>query len=267
MPENTPSLQEQPSETPTEAPISTEPATDDVMEARLAQLAEQQRTYDEAINQVRTLMTYQTQAQMPQPKPLDPDKILTDPTGYQSDLLGNIAGAMQAVMGQDRASTFDALSVSAKHLSRGDPKVSSVWDKYGTEIEALGSSGAIDPRLRGSKEFWDKAAKVVQAEHLDDVIQERAQALAAELRSGGVEPGSGSYGASDPADSSVMDKLRESPYGKTLLEKYGERGVLRNVEKLGVTLDKYADMVIDTNIVVNPSNPSEWHNRDLMRGR
>ena len=214
-------------------------------------------------------MTYQTQAQGFQPQPvkvLDPDKILTDPTGYQTDLLGNIAGAMQTVLGQDRASTFEALAVSAKHLSRGDPKAAPVWDKYGAEIEALGSSQSIDPRLRGSKEFWDKAAKVVQAEHLDDIVAERAQALASEMRSSGVETGAGSYGASDPTASTAFDKIRESPYGKTLLAKYGERGILRNVEKLGVTLDKYAAMIADTNVVANPNNPSEWHNRDLMRG-
>jgi hypothetical protein len=211
-------------------------------------------------------MTTQTAYQPPQPKQLDPDKILTNPNEWQQDMLGNVAGAMQSVLGQDRAATFDALSTSARHLSRSDPKVSPVWDKYGAEIEALGASGAIDPRLRGSKEFWDKAAKVVQAEHLDDIVAERAQALAAEMRTT-AETGAGSYGASDPAESSAMDKLRESPYGKKLLEKYGERGIMRNVEKLGVTLAKYADMVVDTNIVVNPSNPSEWHNRDLMRGR
>ncbi len=173
---------------------------------------------------------------------------------------------MQQAQNANTAATFDALSVSAKHLSRSDPKVSPVWDKYGTEIETLAQSGAIDPRLRGSKDFWDKAAKVVQAEHLDEIVAERAQTMAAELRSSGVESGAGSYGASDPDTTTGMEKLRSSDWGKRLIERYGERGVLRNVEKLGVTLDKYAEMASGTNVIVNPHNPSEWWNRDLMRG-
>ncbi len=231
----------------------------------LEKLAAQQRAYDEAINQVRTLMTYNA-PQAPPVKELDPNKILSDPEGWQRDLVGNLAGAMQQVQNTNTAATFDALSVSAKHLSRSDPKVSPVWDKYGTEIETLASSGAIDPRLRGSKDFWDKAAKVVQAEHLDEIVAERAQTLATEMRSSGVESGAGSYGASDPDQTTAMEKLRASAWGKKLLDSYGERGVLRNVEKLGVTLDKYAEMAAGTNVIINPHNPSEWWNRDLMRG-
>ena len=203
----------------------------------------------------------------PQPvKALDSDKILTNPDEWQRDLVGNVAGAVQQMMTQNNVGTYEALATSAKHLSRSDPKVAPVWDKYGAEIEALAGSPQINPQLRGSKEFWDQTTRVVQAQHLDDIVAERATAMAAEMRTG-TETGAGSYGASDPADSSAMDKLRESPYGKTLLAKYGERGIMRNVEKLGVTLDKYADMVADTNIIVNPNNASEWHNRDLMRGR
>lgn len=210
-------------------------------------------------------MTYTPATQAPPVRELDPNKILSDPEGWQRDLVGNVAGAMQQVQNANTAATFDALSVSARHLSKSDPKVSPVWDKYGTEIETLASSGAIDPRLRGSKDFWDKAAKVVQAEHLDDIVAERASAMAAEMRST-AETGAGSYGAADPDTSTGMEKLRGTSWGQRLIERYGERGVLRNVEKLGVTLDKYAEMAAGTNVIVNPHNPSEWWNRDLMRG-
>lgn len=210
-------------------------------------------------------MSYQPNQPAPQPKPLDPDKMLTDPSGYQSDLLGNVAGAMQTVMGQNTAATFEALSSSAKHLSRSDAKNAPLWDKYGAEIEALANNPAIDPRIRGSKEFWDKAATVVKAEHLDDIVNERAQQMVAEMGPN-VETGSGSYGATDATETTAIEKMRTSEWGKRLLDRYGERGVIRTAEKMGVSLDKYADMVVGTNVIVNPNNPSEWWNRDLMRG-
>jgi hypothetical protein len=179
-------------------------------------------------------------------------------------LVSNLASTLQSTLGAHTSQTFEALSSSAKHLSRNDPKVAPIWDKYGEEIETLASSQAIPVQLRGDKNFWDKAAKIVQAEHMEDIIAERAEKLAAELR-GGVETGQGGYGMTDDETDS-MTKLRESQWGKRLIDRYGEKGVLRTIEKLGVTLDEYADMTANTKVIVNPNNPSEWWNRDIARG-
>lgn len=197
--------------------------------------------------------------------PLNPDKILTQPDEWQREMLGNVGAVVGSALNQQASATYEALASSAKHLSRSDPKVAPIWDKYSAEIEALANSPAVNPAIRGTKEFWDQATKVVQAQHIDDLVQERAAAMAAELRPT-AETGAGSYGASDPDTSTSMEKLKETTWGKRLVDRYGERGVLKNIEKLGVTLEQYAKMAGETNVIVNPNNPAEWWNRDLMRG-
>jgi len=230
----------------------------------------QQEQYNEVVDAVRSLMSNnqpaypnQPPAQpAPQTTPLDPDKILTDPESWQRDAMNNIGQVIDYAVQQRTQGSLSGQADNARHLSKSDPAKAAVWEKYGGEIEQLANSQAIDPSLKGSKNFWDKAADVVQANHLDEIVQERAQALAATMGSGVESGGSAGYGSS-PEDSDAMSRIRESSWGKKF-EHYSDAKIRDVAEKMG-GLDKYADMVVGTTATVNPHNQGEWVNRSIAR--
>jgi len=194
-------------------------------------------------------------------KPLDPNKILTDPEAWQTDALGNVALAMQQQNAQTMTPLFEAQASQAKRLSKADPKNSALWQKYGKEIEALGNSQNVDPRYKGLPEYWDQAAQVIAAQHIDEIAQERAQRIAAEMRPSAESGDVGGYSA--PAEAKGMEALKESEWGQRLLRKYGPNGVMRNLDKLreadpSMTLEKYAKMAAGVKATMDPDKPGEW---------
>jgi hypothetical protein len=107
----------------------------------------------------------------------DPQLMYSDPAAYQNQLLNYQQQVMQQTMQQAAAPLFQGVAENAKWASQQDAKHRDVWSRYGHEIEA--QMATIPAHLR-TKQMWDTAAKLVKSEHLDELVHERAQTLAAQ---------------------------------------------------------------------------------------
>ena len=213
--------------------------------------------------QPQTAQNYQpTQQQVEH----NPDLWYTDPATAEKNLRQQLASAVQQYVNQQAQPLLQNNTEIAKSLSQQDPKLKDTWDKYGKEIEQLVNSPQITPQYRASKAVWDQAANIIRAKHLDELVDERARTLATEMHDT-TEGGSGRGGAKMTGpENEALDRIRESEYGKDLIRKYGERGVLRTVEKTGMTLDQYATIVEKTHVTRHPDKPDEWKNTTLTDG-
>lgn len=226
--------------------------------------------YNTLVNAVRQYVSEQANQtpmyQPQQPIQIDPDEVVTNPAAWQEKLQANLAQSIAAQQAQALAPILQSTTEAARHLSRTDPSLKQVWDKWGNEVEQM--AAGLPPQARTNKQVWDGLAKIVKANHVDELAQERAQQLATELRATATEGGYGSVpGSIGSASGSGFDKLEETKYGKEVLDKYGPDKVRRMCEARGITVEKFAEECAGTNIIRNPNNPSEWTNRDLVRDR
>lgn len=185
--------------------------------------------------------------------------------------LEKFAAMQQAEMGQQVGQTignvltplYHAQAASAREIAKTDDR--DLWNKYGSEIEQV--VNALPLAQRANPEAYKAAAKIVRGNHFEEIATERAQAIAAQASSG-VEGGYG--GTSYPTtggEGAVVEKLKESDYGKQLVEKYGPRGVIKHLEKMteadGTTPMQFAEMAARTKVDRNPNNAGEWFNRTV----
>jgi len=203
-----------------------------------------------------------------QPVNVDNDLLVTNPEQWvaqRDSQLGQQFGQyVQSTVGP----IVQGAAENAKALSKMDPDFKDVWDNYGHEIEQMVSQLNVQPHLRANKQLWDQTARLVKGNHLDAFVDKRAQVLASEMASTGqTQLSSGSRGGAAESSNPAWEKLEGSEHGQRLIERYGKSGVMRNVEEMGYTLDQYADMAADTNVIYDPAKPGNMINRDITRGR
>lgn len=201
----------------------------------------------------------------PQPIKIDPDEVVTNPAAWQEKFQANLQQGLAWQQAQAIAPLVQSTTEAAKHLSRTDPSLKVVWDKWGAEVDGLASS--LAPAARTDKRVWDGLAKIVKANHVEEIAQERARTLATEMGHTLTESGhAGSMPGGVGARPQGFDKLSETQHGKELLDKYGPAKVNRMCEARGITVEKFAEECAKTQIIRNPNNPSEWTNRSLTNG-
>jgi len=213
-----------------------------------------------AYQQPVTAQNYQPQA--------NPELWYSDPAAAEANLKQQMAHAIQQYMVQQTQPLIQNSIEVAKHLSRNDPQLKSAWAKYGNEIESLVNSPQIAPQFKASKAVWDQAANVILSKHIDDIVAERAAEMAATMQAETTESmGNQSVSMNlKGAEKDAMERIRGSDYGKVLIDKLGERGILKNLEKAGWSLDQYATMVENTHVTRNPDKPGEWSST-LVKGK
>lgn len=192
----------------------------------------------------------------------DPELWFRDPGKAEKNLEARFHQMMQQYAQQATAPLAQSSAEAAKHLSRTDPTNKDVWDKFGEEVEMLVSN--VHPTYKANKALWDQAAKIVKGNHIDELVQEKASELAA---SGvGVEGGSSGGELGSGGGGGRLAELRETDYGRELIEKFGEAGVLRNMEKMGESVESFTAKAKNTHIVRDPDKPGEWKNFSIGQG-
>lgn len=188
---------------------------------------------------------------------IDPDLMLTDPKAWQQQFTQQLQQMQQNQMSQAAAPLLQQQAESAKFMSSSDPKHKPIYEKWGNEVDRVVGQ-AIQAGAMPSKQLYDQAAKMVAADHLDELAQERAKSLAAsnpDLARGGTAGSSAAAGEKDE----VWSKIESSPIGKQLMSTIGKEGIRRNCQNSGTNLEDYAKMVASNRASIDPLNKSRWN--------
>jgi len=219
-----------------------------------------QNMYEQQVNT-------QAQAQAPtyqaQPAATTMPDIISDQAGWEQQFSQQMAYQQQAMLNQAATPVYQQLSDAAERASRGEKDLERVWDRYGTEIRDL---IVRVPVYQRNKELYDQAAKMIKGNHIEDIVEERVQALAGE-GTGIVHDGTHSASFTPTRFTSEEDTAFElmgtTAFGRHMMETLDRREIIKNVEKTGRSLKEYAQSVAKTNAIINPLNAGEWTNKDL----
>lgn len=204
--------------------------------------------------------TPQTPAPQPAATLPDANLVLTDPEKWQANFAQTLGQSVAAYVQAATGGFAQGGAENAKALSQMDPKFKEVWGAYGKEIDALAASPQIPAHMKANKAFWDNAAKVVRGEHTEELVESKAKAKAQELAAQmGVSTPADSGGfAPTPNEKKGIDALKDTAYGKALLERYSPRLIAENAAKLGVSVEKFAEMSASASVIRKPGDPNEW---------
>lgn len=199
------------------------------------------------------------------------DEWLTSPGKASQKLAQQVQSSTMQQVQQFAQPLLQSQAATAKSVAQQDPEVREVFNKYGSEVQQYVQNVPLEHRT--NPELWKKAASMVKADHFDEIVQERAQEIAASTAAQSEAGQTGEGGRSSPTmREELREKLESSTYGRKLLNKYGADGLRQHVNRvktdLGVSsFEEYVDMVAQTDVVTDPENPSQWKNRNLMRDR
>lgn len=137
--------------------------------------------------------------------PPDADLAYSDPAAYHRQMLQYQQALVQQQVSQIAMPVLQNQAETARELSRRDPAVADVWQKYAPEIEV---ELAGIPAYQRNKQLYDKAAEIVRGRHWKDYARDEASRLAASVpaterfgESGGHYPGSARDALDDFFDS------------------------------------------------------------------
>ena len=127
----------------------------------------------------------------------------SDPVEYNRQMLAYNQFVMQSQMQAFAAPMLAQQASFAKAEARRNTKTGFVWEKYADEIEAQMANVPLQAR---TQEAWEMAAKIVAADHLDEIAQTRAEVLRASGDSGTVS-GDGNILGSAAAPRDPLEQL------------------------------------------------------------
>lgn len=192
----------------------------------------------------RAPMTEQNQ----QPQPPDPQLQYTNPALYQQELLNFTMAMARAEMQGFAAPVLAQQATLAKDAAKRSGKRAEVWQKYEAEIDAQMANVPLQAR---TVDAWDMAAKIVAAEHMEEIVAERASALAARpdtgTLAGGTEAGGAAVPASDPI--SALFAADDPSIQKFKAQGMDARRVLAHAAAQGHSPERYADMLRKGSVV------------------
>lgn len=131
------------------------------------------------------------------PQPPDPDLIYTDKAEYNRQLAAYLQNTQLATLQQYSAPFTNNAADTAIHLSK-QGRFADVWKRWEPEVMA---ELASVPRSYWNITLLDKAAQIVRSNHLDEIVQEQAERLAAD-RGAPITEGSGP--GSQPSSPAVL---------------------------------------------------------------
>ena len=223
---------------------------------------------DDVSNQVRTFYSQNQQVQTqaaapPPPAALDSDLILTNPEEYQRQLESRINTQQATNLATAAQPIINAQADTARFMSQHDKKHEETWDRWERDIDMQVTH--IPANLR-TKALYDQAAKIVRADHVDELIDEKAKNLA----SAGLGLDTGSTFLGEPSmhnqgNSDVWAKFEKSAVGRNMLKTLGKRKIAEMCEVSGDSLEDYADMVANNRADIDPQRGT-IDNYDLRLG-
>lgn len=196
------------------------------------------------------------------------DMLYSEPEKALNQFGANLGARIQTQMGQQVGAAIAPLYQGLAQTARSQAQAAEpdLWAKYGAEIEAITAN--VPVAAQTNPELWKQAARIVKANHLDEIVQERAATIAT-AGGFGVESGGGGGGApgTSPGSNKALDKMKESAYGTAMIARYGERKWMDMVRKMadndGISVESYAEKVAKSKAAINPVNPTQVVNRGL----
>ena len=187
------------------------------------------------------------------PQMPDSSIMYSNPDEYNRQMIAYNAFTTQQQMQAFAAPMLAQQASFAKAEARRAAKVPAVWTKYADEIEAQMANVPIQAR---TQEAWEMAAKIVAADHMDELAQARAETLAATPDSGTVTGDGGMPNArataSDPLTQLFLDDdpsiARLKAIGK------GAEDAKRAANSMGLTFESYADMLKKSSVVIHSAS-------------
>jgi len=206
----------------------------------------------------------QQQAAPPAPtEALDADLILTNPEEYQRKMMERINLQQQMQLQQAAQPLINNQADTAKFMSQHDKKHEDTWTRWGHEVDQQVSQIAATHR---TKALYDQAAELVRSKHIDELVDEKAQALASAGL--GLDSGSnflGDTGFSEQAESDVWAKFEKSEMGRHQLKTLGKSKIMELCNSMDMNIEDYADSVAGNRATVDP-NTGAIENYDLRLG-
>lgn len=190
-----------------------------------------------------------TPAPVPTPSPtpmntheIDPNLMYSNPTEYNRLLVESARAAARAELAAAEVSFGTPMESMAKSQAQAfEPEV---WKRYAPEIEVLMRD--VAPAQRRNPEVWKRAVKLVKSDHLDDLVEERARALAARGDAGSL-PGSGAPPTGDPrASLSPLRKLfadKAEAVKDYIRDEISVDQVIARARQQGYTEEAYAELL------------------------
>jgi len=177
----------------------------------------------------------------------DPALQYTNPTAYQQQLEAWTDYRVQQGIAQAAAPLLGNVAQLAKWQSQNDPNYAETWQKYGREIETM---AAQVPAHMLNLNAYNTIAKVVKAEHIDELIDERAKKIAA---AGGFGTERASPAGSVPAPSAdKLSQLFQSDHpwvAKARANNVSEAEVRRYCSMRGINTDDYATDIMKGSVL------------------
>ena len=187
------------------------------------------------------------------------DLLLTDPAKWQADYTRTLGASVAQYVTQATTATLNGSTKTAQALSKMDSEYKDTWAKYGKEIEELASSPQIPLAMKADKDFWDNTAMVVRGKHLKEIAKEMATSQAQELVAQ-MNSTTGSQSGFEPTkvEAKGIEALKNTAYGKALLERYTPRQIAENVAKMKMSIEDFATATDKTQVQRKPGDPNEW---------
>lgn len=191
----------------------------------------------------------------------DPDMALTDPKGYQQQLTQYLYAQQTQQLAAAAGPVFEQLASTAKELSKNDPKNRDIWQKYGSQVEAMVAN--VPANLR-TKDLYDQAVIMVKGQKFDELATEKAASLAA-AGTGLARAGSADESADTASgDAAVWEKIEASPMGAAAIKVAGKQGILKAIRAGAYkSLEDYAAKAAASKSKVDSANPNIVYNRSV----
>ena len=211
-------------------------------------------------------MAAQQQSQIRLPPRPDADLAITDPEQYQNQLTAHIQAQTAATINQAAMPIVQQQASIVRKQAAMDPANKEVFDRWGHEID---NYVAQIPYHQRTDALYARAAKMVKADHIDELAQSRANSLMANNPGTASSSGRDNYRVSDNAgeEEGVWKTLSKSDLGRRMLRDYGKAKIQANAEAMGNTLQEYADMVAGNTTTFDPNRPGEWSNDLFDEGK
>lgn len=203
-----------------------------------------------SVTDITTARAQMTQQQhftpQPQAQPLNPDLMIENPAEWQRQFAQALSANQASQLANVAQPVLAQQAETAEWMSKQDPKRAKVWERYGHEIAPLIAQVPLQYR---TKSFYDKAADLIRAEHVDELMEERFAEKLTEYRASDTASSAGAgyrderYGAGTSGDAEVWAQFEGNAYGKHMLETVGRSGIAEHCRREGIKLADYAKTV------------------------
>ena len=184
-----------------------------------------------------------------QPQMPDPDLQLTNPQEYNRQLQQYIAAMQQQQLQQYSQPFVQSAADTALHLSKNG-KYKNVWDRWEPEIMAELNN---IPRQHWNVTLLDKAAQLVRANHLDEIVREEAERMASQRPSApaveGTEPSGLPSQGSDNGPLAEMFEENHPAIQRLKKANLTLSDIRARLGKMNVTEEEYAESLKKSNII------------------